>query len=690
MRRWYASRADDGSWDRIRVSWETLDRARGAAGGVSPRLRYGAAMRTRLAVLLPDLTRGVRAAIATVVPFYLAVAYAEPALAWVAIGGWLGSLADPGGTRRVRAVGMAWFVGAGGLAVAIAGLATPVTWLAAACVAAIAFAAAMVRALGGNAGSIGNIIAIAAAIAATATNDRPALAGLMFAAGATWAVLSSSIIWPLWPHLPVRRVMARSFAALADYARALREVARDPAASEAAWSIVARTHQRTVRAAIEAARATMVESRARRSGESPVGANLRVVLGLADAQFFKLIALAEVAAHSDGALDVLDEIIAIDDAIGACLLTRREGPAVPRHDATTPLGATLVESARAALALARDLDVVATGPAIDEPPRAAATSVRALRDALTRRSPILRHGLRVAVNAASAIVLARLLSPEHPSWIAVTAIAVLQPQLGPTLVRLLERVVGTIFGGGLAVGILALIHTPLALALTMIPLSILAVVTRPRSYSLFVVFLTPVFLMVADHWHADSSIAAVRIADVAIGGAIALVAALIVPSTERRRLPDALIAMLDALAAHVACTAAVFAGTADRAALPAGRRARGIALEDAEASLERMLAEPRLLQRGPRDAMFLVTYARRLAATVTALDEHAAVDRAAPRSFPTEVSAYALDAIAAARALIATGARVEPRDPPLVPPQLARLVSYAALIRGLAVPAALA
>ena len=54
-------------------------------------------MRERLAVVAPDLAKGVRAAIATLVPFYLAGALHDPALAWVALGGWLLALADPGG-----------------------------------------------------------------------------------------------------------------------------------------------------------------------------------------------------------------------------------------------------------------------------------------------------------------------------------------------------------------------------------------------------------------------------------------------------------------------------------------------------------------------------------------------------------------------------------------------------------------
>jgi len=60
-------------------------------------------MSPRFAVIAPDLSRGVRAAIAVVVPFYLAAQLDRPELVWLALGGWLGALADPAGTRRARA-----------------------------------------------------------------------------------------------------------------------------------------------------------------------------------------------------------------------------------------------------------------------------------------------------------------------------------------------------------------------------------------------------------------------------------------------------------------------------------------------------------------------------------------------------------------------------------------------------------
>jgi len=611
-------------------------------------------MRERLAVVAPDLAKGVRAAIATLVPFYLAGALGHPALGWVALGGWLGSLADPEGARKSRALAVMAFAGLGGAAVAIGTACAPGVVSAAIVVAAIVFAASFARALGATPASLGRSIAIAGAIAAS--RRGPALQeGALFAAGVAWAAFSSTITWAAWPHLPVRLAVGRVFDRLAEYVDAI------DAGEAGQWAEVGRVHQRAVRAALEDARTTTLALRARRSGESPVGANLRVLVGAAEALLFQVIALAEQVEHGDPPPEGLAEAFR---GIASDLYTQRGAARVELAGESE-----LVTLTRDVAEIAHDLDrMPATRGAAATPPSGHAWE--ALRDALSLRSPITIHALRVALTAALGIVVGRLATPAHPTWVVVTIIAVLQPQLGRTLVRAAERVVGTIIGAVIAVIALRTLHSPLVLTLAMFPLTVAAVVTRPRSYRLFVLFLTPVFVIVTVFGRADWHVAGARIADVAIGGALALLAALVVPSRERMRLPDALAAALDSVARY-----ARLAGSPhDRAAVVAARREVGMALEAAEASLERMLAEPRKLQEGVEDAMYLVTYSRRVSAGITAqLEGGGAV--------PPEVAAYLAAVLSDAHEHVVAGTRPPPRDrPPVGTPALAHLVRRGELI----------
>jgi uncharacterized membrane protein YccC len=642
-------------------------------------------MSPRFAVIAPDLSRGVRAAIAVVVPFYLAAQLDHPELAWLALGGWLGALADPAGTRRARATAMAVFMAATFAAIWIGGTLAVEPIAAAAFIGAVGFAASFARAINGPAGTIGNLITLVTAIASARPAGSAFTEAWLFAAGALWAVVLSSIVWPGWPHLPLRVALGKVFTALAEYCDAIAAAAVDPGAD---WAALARDHQRHVRAELEHARDTMVALRARYAGERPVGTNLRVLLGDAELMFFRTIALADAAeaAKERDARDVLGELAALDREIAERLITRTPGAPAPTSpiSASSELARGTIEWTRKALVRARDLDVLgASGTPVAHPPLARGglrEVVRVVRDAMTPRSPVFQHALRVAVTCACAYGLGRIASPTHSTWVTVTAIAVLQPYLGATLVRMVERVVGTILGGAIAVLLMETIADQRAIALLLVPLAVAAVITRTRSYRLFVLLLTPVFVLVTDRWHPGLYTVGVRIADIALGGALAAVAALIAPSTERARLPETLAAMLDAIGRYAEAS---FDPSGDRARLIILRRELGIAFENAEVSLERMLAEPKPLRRGNADATVLLTYGRRLSASLTALDEAAGGGSRPPIS--AAVQQHVRDALAAAKAHVLTQATVERAEPVQAPAPVDKLVHFATLIRQVAV-----
>lgn len=635
---------------------------------ICSRRTAGPELRARLALVGPELAHGVRAAITTIVPFYLATTMERPELRWVALGGWFGSLADPGGARRSRLGAVLAFLVAGSGAIAIAGVCVTTTVAAALVLGAIVFAASFGAALGASAASVGTVVSLTAAVAA-ARPPEPVDAAY-FAAGVAWAILMSAMAWPVWRHLPARIAIGRVFERLAGYVDAIAA-----AATPDAWPELGRRHQRAVRAALEQARATMLALRARHTGETPAGANLRLLVGGAEDAFFRVIALAEQAERGE---PMPPELAAAFRAIARDLYTRRAGDPVELTG-----DAPLVRETRAMAQIARDLDhaLAPAGPA-SPPPRA--SWPRMLRDALSPRGVIFQHAVRVSVVAAVAVAVGRAITPAQPTWVPVTAIAVTQPYLGPTLARASERVVGTLLGAVLTLAVITWVRGPVAVSLVMFPLAVAAVMTRPRSYRLFVLFLTPVFVMVTDlqhlDWHADLA----RVVDVALGGALALVAALVAPSPERVRLGTLLTGVLDSVASYVKVAtagpglrppappdggAAPSTAGHTREAASAARRAMGLALEAAEASLERMLAEPARLHEGAERAMYVVTYGRRLGASITELLEGGG-------TVPPEIAAYLEAAIDCAR----THGRAPPAPPAMTTPAMAQLVHRAALL----------
>ena len=142
----------------------------------------------------PAVANGLRAAIATLVPFFLAGPLGRAELGWMALGGWLGTLADPGGLKATRARALAVFVVLGALLVPLAERSASSVGSATALLALVAFAGTLARALGPAAASVGTMLAVVAAVG-TAKTGAPSFTAdaVAFAAGGAWATVLSSI-----------------------------------------------------------------------------------------------------------------------------------------------------------------------------------------------------------------------------------------------------------------------------------------------------------------------------------------------------------------------------------------------------------------------------------------------------------------------------------------------------------------
>ena len=605
----------------------------------------------------PDLVKGLRGGVATLVPFYLAIWLDRHEFAWMALGGWLGTLVDPGGLRSTRAKTMSAFALIGGAALGVSETLASSTWLAALGLMLVAFPASLLRSLGAVWASAGTMTTIVVAIGSAQGGSAPLLDGACFALGAGLATLLSSVIWPIWTHLPLRRAEASAFEALSRYAAAIEACLQDGVPDgDPRWSQLARVHHRQIRLAIEEARRLALGGRARRAGETRIGSNLRVLLGLAEAQFPLLVTLKEASevetapSARQGILARLHELAARNLEIATTLRTPNlrahdYSPTVPppgsAADKSSSIGALLEhldDASRAAEALTSSLDA-----RVDLPPESVHPSKKTvrdllrswrgdlstLRDACSPRSTFFHHGVRVACTVGIASLVGHRIS-VHPHWVTVTTLAVLQPYSGATAAKAAQRVLGTVLGSIAAVAITLLLHSPVALAAAMFPLSVAAVATHRRNYRLFTFFLTPVFVLLAERFQGNWWVAAARASDAAIGGGIAFVAAVFVfPSRERTRLPELLARMLEVLADYVV---AVFEGSnarhtdAAEARIMAARRDAGIALSEAENSLERLLTEPRHDTPAGEYALQLITYGRRAAGALTAIDTYAARD----------------------------------------------------------------
>lgn len=607
-----------------------------------------------------SLAAGLRAATACALPVLVAEASGHHELSWIAIVAFWGSLADSGGAWRTRFVAMAGFTGLATMGCALAMLAAGSIWLAVPFVFAWSFGASLARIYGNSATVVGSLL-VAEVIVCLGTPPASAIEAIervgMTLVGGCWATVLVLVIWRLSPYGPARRGVAACWSAVASYADALghlhRGGAADPAKAEADWAHVIRSRRAAAREAIEAGRALLAGERRRRAGESRRGALLLVLLVDVDQVFEALTALSEMLETKQGAGDrssqralrlMLHRIAQTATGLAADLaggrtpppcglarslarvktrLARMPGGMDSAFDHAASLLERIVQYFDVAIDTAAGIQPPSARPQIEPIPAAVPRPGiwAPLRANLTPSSLNARHALRLAIAVAMALWLADYFALARGYWIGITAAVILQPFLATTWQRAVERVVGSVLGGLIAAVIGLILPDPMAIVALLFPLAVATMAVRSVNYTLFVLLLTPQFVLIAELFQTGLApswqLAGLRALDSVLGGALGLAAGFLLwPSREATQLPKQL---AQALRANRDYLAAALAGVPD-AAVQAARRRAGLASNNAEASFQRLLSEPR--RRPPKaaePAMTILGCLRRLAGAAATL-----------------------------------------------------------------------
>jgi len=633
--------------------------------------------RSRLDRALPldlreiSLAAGTRAATASALPVLAGELLHRPELNWVAIIGFWTCLADVGGSNRTRTLSMGSFTLFAAIGCLLSFFAQDSTILAVLLVLVWSFGASMVR-LFGNAATTVGVLLTTDVLVSIGIPDADLRAATLRAAltlgGGLWAMALALILWPVHPNAASRRAIGACWRSLADYAAALGQVHGQQESSEAEWGRLVRERRNHMRTAIEAARSTLTETRRRAPGESARGAGLVVLAAEIDQIFAALIALSEVLElasaidrHPDIHFQVeaaLTRLVTVARQLGEAMtggalpaaadltvaargLRRAVEAAEPRGTADLAAyrqAAGLIETiggyAAHATAAIRGVAPDAKPTLEPEPPKAIeppdrriglADIAATLRGNFNFNSITFRHALRLAVTAAIAVALTRSMGLTRGYWLTITAAVVLQPYLATTFRRTLERVAGSVAGGLVAALLGWMLPDPIAITVVIFPLAIATMALRPVNYTLFVFLLTPQFVLVAELFQTggsgDLTLAALRAVHSFLGGALGLAAAyLLWPARETRELPKQLARAIRTNRDLAMGALGQFHRGEAAQGLSTLRQVAGMASNNAEASLQRLIDEPHTKARLEEEpAMTILTCLRRLAGVALTL-----------------------------------------------------------------------
>lgn len=203
-------------------------------------------------------------------------------------------------------------------------------------------------------------------------------------------------------------------------------------------------------------------------------------------------------------------------------------------------------------------------------------------DSQTLRSLAVGHALRYTVALGLATAAYRFMHLSHGYWIPLTVAFVLRPDYATTLTRGLARVVGTVIGVLFATGVVAVLHpSPLLLTAAMLVAVWLAFSMLRANFLAFTAILTVyIVFSVAAAGVFDPTLGEQRLAATAIGVGVALVASILWPTWEAKKVREVLQDTEEAQTAYEAALEARRRGEGTTSAVEeAHQHARRLGLE---------------------------------------------------------------------------------------------------------------
>ncbi|WP_144110454.1 FUSC family protein [Paraburkholderia sp. BCC1886] len=585
-----------------------------------------------------SLSEGLRAACASTAMLALGNLLHDPIFAWAAIGAFWTCLADAAGSNRARFASMMGFALLSTLCGGVSAFASGSGALAAT-LAVLVFTT--LGAFGRVWGAATSQVTILAATACVVMVDRPihdirnGLAFLgIYLVGCLFAIALSLTVWRIHPFGTSRASLRAVYLRLADLAMdSARLLERRAPPRE--WATHAAKFRADTRAALERSRKILANVPASKSGGRPTYDMLLGLLADSEAVFAYLIAVSGACEKAPDDPRRVKRAARLLNGTGDVL--RRIGAAASdeQWDRLADLQARVRRLARRLetallepVTLRSDFELVDFTPSSERAEPWARSAARSLtrvwetfKANLSTDSVGLRHAARVGVTTTTGFLVIRALGLPFGYWATMATLLILQPSIAATWPRSIERAAGSIVGGVLAAAIGYAIHSPLGISLAVFPLVVATMALRPVSYSLFVLFLTPTFVLVADFATPgvnEVAYAVTRLGNNVLGCVLALIATFWLWPTREKF--DYRAYLGDAVRANLAyLRAALSAPSHSDKDMERLRRAAGLGSNNAEEAIGRIRLEK--LEDSMVDTVTLTVLSllRKMAGTATQL-----------------------------------------------------------------------
>ncbi|MBU2018153.1 MAG: FUSC family protein [Bacteroidetes bacterium] len=215
-------------------------------------------------------------------------------------------------------------------------------------------------------------------------------------------------------------------------------------------------------------------------------------------------------------------------------------------------------------------------------------------------STMFRHSLRLSIAILFAFLLGWYFEIQNTYWILLTIIVIMRPSYGLTKERSKDRILGTLIGAAVAVGIVLLTQNVVVYAILAITSLVLSFSLIQQNYKSAAALITLSIVFVYALMHPNTfAVIQYRVVDTIIGALISLIASyLILPSWEVNNLKKVLFNALKRNKNYLLATQNLYRDTANqKLSYSVARKEAFLAMSNLNAAFQRLTQDPKSKQK---------------------------------------------------------------------------------------------
>ena len=262
-------------------------------------------------------------------------------------------------------------------------------------------------------------------------------------------------------------------------------------------------------------------------------------------------------------------------------------------------------------------------------------SLNVLFQNFSLNSTMFRHSLRFTIAILFGYLLGHLFEIQNTYWILLTIIVIMRPSYGLTKKRSKDRIIGTLIGAAIAVGIVLLTQNVVVYAVLALVSLILAISLIQENYKSAAALVTISIVFVYSLINPNAfEVIQYRVIDTIIGATIAVVANYtLLPSWEVNNLKQVILNALKMNKKYLLATQALYQDTSQhKLSYNLARKGAFLAIGNLNAAFQRLTQDPKSKQKEFQLIYEIVTLSQTMISAIASIGNFVVNHKTTPAS----------------------------------------------------------